>query len=289
MSELFKWLSKAEAKSPGIQQAQVLKGDFGLAAAYVPDSLPDIAPTEAAVPSWTKFNLDIADPKIKAVLDSQTLPGEQFRFLRTRLAQLQHKQGLKNLLITSSVPGEGKTFISCCLAGILAQESGKRVLLVDADFRRPRTAQSLGIEIANELPGLSQVLQGSHKLEDVFLCSSNDGFFYLPAGPTPGNPSELLASYNLERAIQEISALFDWIIIDSPPVLTIADSMRMATLCDSVLMVVLANKTPSKLIQKAIQMVGKSHICGTVLNRVPIAGSSHYYYHYYTENGYRVK
>ena len=63
----------------------------------------------------------------------------------------------------------------------------------------------------------------------------------------------------------------------------------MATLCDSVLMVVLANKSPAKLVQKAIQMVGKSHICGTVLNRVPITGSSHYYYHYYAENGYRVK
>jgi len=83
--------------------------------------------------------------------------------------------------------------------------------------------------------------------------------------------------------------LFDWIIIDSPPVLTIADTMRMASLCDAVLLVVLANKSPANMVQKAIQMIGKSHICGIVMNRVQRTRSSRYYYHYYAEDGHRMK
>jgi Mrp family chromosome partitioning ATPase len=132
-------------------------------------------------------------------------------------------------------------------------------------------------------------LQGSRGFEESILCSSSQDLFYLPPGPIPDNPSELLASANLERAIQEMADLFDWIIFDSPPVLTVADTMRMASLCDGVLMVVLANKSPAKMVQKAIQMVGKSHLCGIVMNRVQKTPSSRYYYHYYAEDGHRVK
>jgi capsular exopolysaccharide synthesis family protein len=290
MSELFKWLSKTEAKRPGHPSAHVFDPDFRPRTSFDSDLPLETAHDREALPSRAEFNLELADKKLKAVLDAKTHPGEQLRFLRTRLSQLQRQHGFKKLLITSSIPGEGKTFIACCLAGILAQEPGKRVLLMDADLRRPRTALNLGLEKETELVGLSNILQRTHALEESLLKASGMDLFFLPSGRVPDNPSELLASENLERIIQEASVLFDWIIVDSPPVLNIADSTRLAPLCDTVVLVVHANKTPAKLIQKTIQMVGKSAICGIVMNRAKIHSTSRYYYKYYSsKNGRGAK
>ncbi len=292
MSELFKWLGKAEAKKPGIPPIHVL--DSELQTVSAPSHNPDIPSSEAALAQTTlssrdSFNLELADQRIKIVLNAQTFPGEQFRFLRTRLGQLQHQHGFKKLLITSSLPGEGKTFISCCLAAILAQEPGKRVLLIDADLRMPRTARNLGVEKGSELPGLSDILKSTHRINEALLSSSSMDFFYIPSGRIPANPSELLASENLEQTIRETSELFDWIIIDSPPVLNFADSTRLASLCDAVLMVVRANSTPAQIIQKSLQVVGKSLVCGIIMNRVQNLRVSRYYYHYYAANGRRIR
>jgi protein-tyrosine kinase len=286
MSELFKWLSKAEAIRPVDPPAHILDMSPRSRTSLSSDLPVEPAPIPGALLKRAEFDLELADPKLKAVLDTRTLPGEQLRFLRTRLSQLQRQHGFKKLLITSSVPGEGKTFIACCLAGILAQEPGKRVLLMDADLRRPRTVYNLGLEKETELIGLSHLLKRTHTLEESLLKSSSINLFFLPAGKVPDNPSELLASENLDRIIHETSELFDWIIIDSPPVLNIADSTRLAPLCDTVILVVHANKTPAKFVQKSIQMMGKSAICGIVMNRMKIHPTSRYYYKYYSsKNG----
>jgi len=179
--------------------------------------------------------------------------------------------------------------VSCCLAPILAQEPGKRVILVDADMRRPSTGYNYGLEGKGYL-GLSQVLQSTHKLSEVLLNSSSIGMSYLPAGQTPVNPSELLSSDSLDRLIRDMVGLFDWIIIDSPPVLSFADATRIASLCDTVLLVVGANSTPVKLVQKSIQMLGSNAITGIVLNRAQnLHPSRGYYYRYYSDAGQRIK
>jgi Mrp family chromosome partitioning ATPase len=105
--------------------------------------------------------------------------------------------------------------------------------------------------------------------------------YYLPPGEIPQNPSELLASSNLEQVIRETADLFDWVIIDSPPVLNVADPAHLAPLCDTVLLIVRANKTPAKLIQKAIETIGRNHICGILMNRMNLKRTSRYYYKYY--------
>jgi protein-tyrosine kinase len=289
MSELFKWLNKAEEKKPGYSPARVFDPDLRPRASRDSGSPMDTIPDRESFFGRAEFNLERADSKLKEVLDTKTLPGEQLRFLRTRLSQLQRQHGFKKLLITSSVPGEGKTFISCCLAGILAQEPGKRVLLIDADLRRPRTAHNLGLEKETELMGLSHLLQHTGTLEEALLKSSSTDLFFLPSGRAPENPSELLASDNLERILQVSAELFDWIVVDSPPVLNIADSTRLAPLCDTVILVVQANQTPAKLVQKSIQMMGKDHICGIVMNRTKIHPTSRYYYKYYSSQNGRGK
>jgi protein-tyrosine kinase len=290
MSEFFKGLNKAGEKRPGYSSAHVFDPDLRPRASLDSSSQMETMPDREALFSQTEFDLERADPKLKEVLNTKTLPGEQIRFLRTRLSQLQRQHGYKKLLITSSVPGEGKTFISCCLAGILAQEPGKRVLLINADLRRPRTAANLGLRNETELIGLSHLLQHTGSLEEALLKSSGIDLFFLPSGKAPENPSELLASDNLERILQVSAELFDWVVIDSPPVLNIADSTRLAPLCDTVILVVHANQTPAKLVQKSIQMMGKDSICGIVMNRTKLHPTSRYYYKYYSsKNGRGTK
>jgi len=287
MSELFKWLNKSGEKRPGYSSAHVFDPDLRPRTMLDSGSPMETIPDRDALFSGTEFDLGNADLKLKEVLDTRTLPGEQLRFLRTRLSQMQRQRGYKKLLITSSVPGEGKTFIACCLAGILAQEPGKRVLLINADLRRPRTAQNFGLKRETELMGLSHLLQQTGTLEEALLKSSSIDLFYLPSGKAPENPSELLASDNLDRILHVASELFDWIVVDSPPVLNIADSTRLAPLCDTVILVVHANMTPAKLVQKTIQMIGKDAICGIVMNRTKIHPTSRYYYKYYSSTNAR--
>jgi len=251
----------------------------------IPVTPLQIAPRQPSISSRLMFNLASADPMIRAVLDPRTMPGEQFRFLRAKLGQLRRQRDLKTLLVTSSFPSEGKTFTACCLAGILAQEPGKQVLLVDADLRRSRASQNLGIDYKEKPEGLVQVLEGTKSLDEALMRSSDMDFFFLPAGQEPENPSQVLASNNLDQVIQRMAELFDWIIIDSPPVLTLADPARIAPLCDGVLMVVHANSTPAKMVQKSIQIIGKELICGIVLNRVQNMQASRYYHHYYSGKG----
>jgi capsular exopolysaccharide synthesis family protein len=286
MSELYKLLSKTEGKRLSNPPAQIMDLEPKDNIACDPIIPAETAPIKTSITSQAEFDLQLADPKIKSILDAGTMAGEQFRFLRARLGLLQRQQGIKKLLITSSLPGEGKTFVACCLAGILAQEPGKRVLLIDADLRMPKTGKELGLGSESEFVGLTQILQRTHKLQESLLKLSGMDLFYLPPGEIPQNPSELLASNNLERIIREAAELFDWVIIDSPPVISVADPAHLAVFCDTVLMVVHANKTPSKLIQKALETIGKNHICGILLNRTHPHVTSHYYYKYYSsKNG----
>ena len=230
----------------------------------------------------THFNLAAADQRIRSVLDPLTQVGDQYRLLRTKLAQMQKEKGIRTLLVTSSMPKEGKTFTACCLAGIFAQEPGKRVLLIDADLRKPRTGPSLGINEVEPPAGLSQVLRGEKRVEDVLLSSSKMEFFLLPAGPVPEDPADVLSSPNLERTIKKMAKLFHWIVVDSPPILELADAPLLAALCDATLLVVRAGKTPAKIALESVQKIGKERICGIVINRSKgVRSSKYYYYSYY--------
>jgi hypothetical protein len=121
----------------------------------------------------------LVDCNIRDVWDPITFVGEQFRILRAKLSLIQRERGSKTLLITSAAPGEGKTFISCGIAGVLAQEPEKRILLVDADLRRPRTAKNLGMSNHDEARGLSDVLRGEIDVMDSLVSSEGANLFLL--------------------------------------------------------------------------------------------------------------
>jgi capsular exopolysaccharide synthesis family protein len=224
------------------------------------------------------FDFKSASAPIRSVLEDGSVAGEQYRLLRAKLSFLQKQQPLKTLLISSAVPDEGKTFVACCLAAVLAQERGKRVLLIDADFRRTGASNSLGLN-GQQSGGFAQLLRGETTIEEALLnCASMD-LHFLPAGRTDSNPSDLLSWNVLQREMRGLAALFDWIVIDSPPIVPLADANLLAPVCDGALLVVHANKTSTKHVKHAIERIGKAKFCGVVLNHVHHPKSSPYYYY----------
>lgn len=207
-------------------------------------------------------------------------PAEQFRTLRSRLERLREKQPCRRLLVTSALPAEGKTLVASNLAQVIASQKNRSVLLIDADLRSSRLHLSLG---APPSPGLSDYLKGEADESAVIQCGSSDGLFFIPGGNAVSNPAELLADSRLRSLLDKVTPLFDWIILDSPPTLPVADAGSLATLCDGVLMVVLTGSTRPEDAQKACQEFRDKNILGVVLNRAKARET--YYASYYSSSG----
>jgi len=229
------------------------------------------------------FSLHAADSKVKQVIFGPvSIAGEQYRVVHASLALKRKQHGLKSILIASTIPNEGKSFVAACLAGVLAREAGNSVLLIHADMRTSKGWQMLGIHHGDSFPiGLSEVLQGSANVKDAILKSTEFNLYVLPAGKIVSNPTELLCTPQFENLLHDVGPSFHWIIIDSPPILALADARLLVPLCDAALLVVRADKTPANLVKDCIERVGKDHICGVLLNGARNIKSSHYYEPYY--------
>ncbi len=206
---------------------------------------------------------------------------EQFRTLRSRLYRLRGAQPIRTLLVTSALPGEGKTFIAMNLAQAIARQNERRALLIDADLRASRLHIPLG---APSAPGLSDYLRGEADEFSITQADSRDNLFFIPAGRPVSNPAELLANVQLKSLLDRLAPLFDWIILDAPPVLPVADAGVLAGLCDGVIFVVRAASTPFDLAQTASQEFQEKNLLGVVLNRVE-EEASYGAYSYYAGNG----
>jgi protein-tyrosine kinase len=202
--------------------------------------------------------------------------GEQFRVLRSRLDQLRANRPLRSILITSAVSGEGKTFVSSNLAQAIVRQADRRALLIDADLRRSHLHVPLG---APSNPGLSGYLRGVVDEMAIIQRGVDPNLYLIPGGDTVTNPSELLSNGLLKRLLNRVTTSFDWIIIDSPPCLPIADAGILAELCDGLLFVVRANSTPVKIVRHARQKLDGKNILGVVLNAAEeeTLGYSSYY------------
>ena len=202
---------------------------------------------------------------------------EEFRTLRSRLYQIREKRLLKTVMVASALPAEGKTFVAANLSLVLARQHGRRVILVDADLRRSQLHVNLG---AAPNPGLAEYLLGEADEYAVIQRGSLDNLFFIPGGKMPSNPSELIANGRLKTLLQRLSAAFDWVIIDSPPAIPVSDASRMAELCDGVLLVLLAAKTPFDMAQRAHKEFHNMPVLGVVLNRVAPRDTYTSYYYY---------
>jgi succinoglycan biosynthesis transport protein ExoP len=294
MSELFGWLRQREGekvrkvagiRAPRLEVRPIATRIEPEIPREVPESGEAVAP-RVEVRSTIQFDLRAADHCVKSVLDPLTIVGEQFRRLRTSVSLMQKQRGIRSILVASACPGEGKTFVACGLAGVLAQELGRRVLLIDADLRKPRAGRQIGMKgVLGAAAGLSEVLRGEADLMDSLAGSLNGDLFLLPAGKIPPNPSELLTSPVLETTLRMAKDVFDWVVIDAPPILVLSDAAVVAPLCDAILLVVHAGVTPAKLVGEAARRLGREKICGTVVNRIRHIGSPYYYRYYHEKAG----
>lgn len=209
--------------------------------------------------------------------DENRIGAEEFRTLRSRLYQIREKLPLKRLMVTSALPKEGKSFVTANLGQVMVRQHGRRALIVDADLRSPGMHRHLG---APQTPGLSDYLLGECDEFSVLQRGPMENLFFLPAGRVVSSASELLANGRLKLFLQRVEPLFDWIIMDTPPVIPVADSTLLANFCDGVLMVVRSNVTPSDLARRAREEFQDKLLLGVVLNGAPsgkLARSKYYY------------
>ncbi len=204
---------------------------------------------------------------------------EEFRTLRSRLYQAREKQPLAKLLVTSALPKEGKSFTSANLAQVIARQHGRRVLLIDADLRNPQLHNLLGAEPG---PGLSEYLQSAADELSIIQRGPMENLFLIPAGRNQGNPAELVSNGRMKFLLSRLEAMFDWIIIDSPPAVLVSDAALLANYCDGVLLVVRSNNTPVDAARKAVQEFRDRNLVGVVLNGMApgLSPYSQYYYPY---------
>jgi capsular exopolysaccharide synthesis family protein len=198
-----------------------------------------------------------------AGLAPKSLAAEQYRQLRTRLAHTEGAGNLRTVLVTSPQKGEGKSVTSANLALTMAQELQRRVVIVEADLRKPSMQHLFGLPAG---PGLTEYLAGAVELKDVMRFLPEHNLTVIHAGSAAVNPAELLGSTAMRRLLDTLRTRFDRVILDTPPVLPLADVAVLAPMVDGMLMVVRAGVTPKPAIENALRAFDSSRLLGIVLN-----------------------
>ncbi|MGP4106004.1 CpsD/CapB family tyrosine-protein kinase [Virgibacillus sp. L01] len=202
---------------------------------------------------------------------------EQFRTVRTNLEFTSVDSELKTILVTSSGPSEGKSSSVSNLAVVYAQQ-GKKVLLVDADLRKPTAHYTFRLD---NLTGLSNILVGETSISEATSETDIANLDVISCGPIPPNPSELLGSKKMEQFINDAGMTYDIILFDTPPVLAVADAQILSNICDGSLLVVRSKQTENELAQKSVDTLksGRAKLLGTILNDVEKKKANYYYYY----------
>ena len=298
MSRIHEALKKAEQERAGTQAVPLETSPVGeMPGMAAPAATTGVMSGAAAAPQLsTQFTFDALlarctpanwQPRADTMLffhqQEHSLGMEEFRTLRSRLYQMREKMPLKKLLISSSLPKEGKSFVAANLAQVMVKQHGRRALLIDADLRGPKLHDCLG---APNTPGLSDYLMGQADEFSVMQRGPMENLFFIPAGTTVTTPAELVANGRLKFLLSRVESLFDWIIIDSPPAVPVSDASLLANFCDGVLLVVRSNVTPFDVARKARSEFRDKQLVGVVLNGMDESGLAYssYYYGYGQKN-----
>ena len=258
-------------------------GDPQFAAEAAPDPVADAAtvePDQASDGSIIDSGTDLRHlPSAEKLAVNATNPTstEQYRRLAARLHLAQAENGTRVVMVTSAIAGEGKTLTATNLALTLAESYKRQVLLIDADLRRPWVHEMF------QLPNDSGLNDGIQAIDDrkIPLLRLTDHLTVLTAGRPDSDPMSVLSSERMKRVLGEASTRFDMVIIDTPPVALLSDAHLLATLVDTVLLVVQAGSTPLAAVKTAVEAVGRDRILGVVLNRADDVPAYDGYYAYY--------
>lgn len=216
------------------------------------------------------------------VSNPREAPAEEFRSLRTRLNHLQTLQPLRALVVTSASPAEGKSFTAMNLAVAQAQLADKRVLLADFDFRRPFVDKAFQVDMS---PGITEYLQGKARISEIIRRIAGTNLYLMTGGEAVPNPLELLNLKECRALIEALRAHFDWMILDSPPLLFAADGNLLATMCDGTILVVRIGATTFDSVTRAMQSLCENNVLGVVVNgarRGELYSKYSYYHDYYS-------
>ncbi len=288
MSHFYEALKRAESERPQIstsnshtvvEQAEIRPS--------VPSPAPEVLqafPDEVPCSQWKP------DLNQLPTMHDRGHGVEQFRSLRSRMHQVRDHQSFTSILVSSGMPEEGKTFVAANLAVSLARNKRSKVLLIDGDLRRAQLHQLLGTDLS---PGLGDYLAGTAELKQTMrrdegsrLVGIGTAFAvpyltFIPAGVSGGNAAELAGNRRFDDLMASVSPHFDWIIVDSSPVLPVSDAANLARACDAVLLVARGGVTPYEVAQRAHAEFRNSRVLGFVLNAVQNADHrSEYGYRY---------
>lgn len=263
-----------------------LPGPGELVAATPEVSHLRVAPPPPPAPVFTEARESVnvsalsLDPHLAAINCSDELASERYRTLAVRLFNLSARRKLKTLLVTSAHEGEGKTTIATNLAWVMTKRSERRVLLLDADLRRPSVGRALGLRASK---GWLDIVEGRCELADAAIRLDPNGLYVLVPQATDGTrgdssaraagaeASDALTSSRAEKLIRELEQHFDFIIIDAPPILEFADAQRLAAIVDGSALVVRAGQTRHNAVTDALKLVPKERRVGVVLNDAQVA------------------
>ncbi len=254
--------------------------------ALAPGSTPllDFSNGEAKLTGWR------TDPELvgKLVGTDNVSSGalEQYRKLAATLHHAQSERGIQVVMTASSLPGEGKSLTAVNLALTLSESYHRRVLLIDADLRRPTVQRLFGL---TNLNGLDEGLKAEHD-RPMPIVQLSDRLYVLPAGRPDPDPLSGLTSERMQRLVAQARSAFDWVVIDTPPVTLLPDANLLAACVDGVLLVVRAGKAPFQLVKRTVDTLGHDRILGVVMNAVDYAHDRNAggYYEYYGYGSYGV-
>lgn len=263
-------------------QSQVIAEAAGFA---IPETTPEILVGNSA---RQKSEEDVDTPEFHTVeawpaasnklvyfSEPNGMAAEKFRFLGVRLRQMQQSRSLKRVVITSSIPQEGKSTVAANLACTLARRGQRGTLLLDGDLRRPSIAKIFGL---GNIAGISEWLQGEGGPTTCIHQLKGTRLHILPVGAPPKEPLELMQSAKLSGIMNKLSSWFDWIVIDTPPVLPLADTSIWLRMADGAILVARQGVSQRALLKRGLEGLDSSKLLGTVLNGANKRIATDYYY-----------
>lgn len=209
----------------------------------------------------------VMDDKLVSFFAPSSLITEQFRRLRTHIIKANMPAAHKTIMVTSAMPGEGKSLVSINLAVIIALELHSHALLVDCDLRNPSVSRLFGL---HEEKGLSNYLTGESEIPDLLIKTAVDKLAIIPGGPLQENPVELIGSEKMKNLIKELKARYDdrYIIMDTSPILATTEPAVLNQMADGIIVVIKSGDTARETIEQAIKLLDKNKIIGVVLNNI---------------------
>ena len=278
MSRIFEALQRSEEERSGVEFLAPVESVADLLRVEERGTTRESSAADILSAAPVLYPSPAAEGRLVCLTEQGSMGAEKFRVLGLRLRHMREKRKLRRIVVTSSIPQEGKSVIAANLALNQSRSKVLKTVLLDGDLRRPTQATRLGFN--GNLPGLSDCLRGERNPSEIVYKLDGSGLWFVPAGLPPGNPIDLMQSGRLPDILEQFETFFDWIIIDTPPIFPLADTPLWMKLADGVLLVAREGVSEKKMLGKAVEVVDRSTLLGVIVNSCNGTGQKYYYSRY---------